>query len=50
MGIGADIRDEKGRVAAALSKKIHAPLGAVDAEAKLLKWDCSLLRMLVCVI
>ena len=34
VGIGAIIRDEKGRVVAALSKKIHAPLGAVEAETK----------------
>ena len=34
VGIGAIIRDEKGRVVAALSKKIRAPLGAVEAETK----------------
>ena len=31
MGIGAIIRDDKGRVEAALRKKIYAPLGAVEA-------------------
>ena len=34
VGIGVLIRDEEGRVEAALSKKIMAPLGAVEAEAK----------------
>ena len=34
MGIGVIIRDEEGRVVAALSKKIMAPLGAVEAKAK----------------
>ena len=34
MGIGVIIRDEEGRVEAALSKKIMAPLGALEAEAK----------------
>lgn len=32
-GIGVIIRDDKGRLEAALSKKIKAPLGAVEAEA-----------------
>ena len=34
VGFGAIIRDEKGGVVAALSKKLHAPLGTVEAEAK----------------
>ena len=34
VGFGAIIRDEKGVVVAALSRKFHAPLGAVEAEAK----------------
>ncbi|KAK9985868.1 hypothetical protein SO802_030819 [Lithocarpus litseifolius] len=34
VGIGVLVRDDQGRVIAALSKKIHAPLGAVEAEAK----------------
>uniref|UniRef100_A0A7N2MTJ9 RNase H type-1 domain-containing protein n=1 Tax=Quercus lobata TaxID=97700 RepID=A0A7N2MTJ9_QUELO len=33
VGVGVIIRDEKGRLEAALSKKILAPLGAVEAEA-----------------
>jgi len=36
-GIGALIRDELGRVEVALSKKVDAPLGAVEVEAKALK-------------
>ena len=34
MGIGVVIRDMEGNVKAALSKKINAPLGSVEAEAK----------------
>ena len=34
VGIGIIIRDEEGRVEAALSKRIKAPLGAIEAEAK----------------
>ena len=34
VGFGAIIRDEKGAVVAALSRKFHAPLGAAEAEAK----------------
>ena len=34
VGFGAIIRDEKGCVVAALSRKLHAPLGAAKAEAK----------------
>ncbi|KAK9987726.1 hypothetical protein SO802_027965 [Lithocarpus litseifolius] len=34
VGIGVLIRDDEGRVEGALSKKIMAPLGAVEAEAK----------------
>lgn len=34
VGVGVVVRDELGRVVAALSKRINAPLGAVEAEAK----------------
>ena len=34
MGICAVIKDENGSVVAALSRKIYASLGAVEAEAK----------------
>ena len=34
VGIGVIIQDEEGRVEAALSKRIKAPLGAIEAEAK----------------
>ena len=34
VGFGAIIMDEKGGVVATLSKKLHAPLGAAEAEAK----------------
>lgn len=34
MGIGVVVRDKKGKVKAALRKKINAPLGPVEAEAK----------------
>ena len=33
VGVGVIIRDDKGRLEAAMSKKINAPLGAVEAEA-----------------
>ena len=33
-GIGVVLRDDKGRVAGALSQKIYAPLGPLGAEAK----------------
>ena len=33
VGVGVIIRDEKGRLEAALSKKLPVPLGAVEAEA-----------------
>ena len=34
MGLGVIIRDDKGRVEAALCKKIMAPMGAVEVEEK----------------
>ena len=34
VGLGAIIKDEKGCVVATLSRKIHTPLGVVEAEAK----------------
>ena len=34
VGIGVLIRDEQGRVVAALSQKLNAPLGALEVEAK----------------
>ena len=34
MGLGIIIRDDEGRMEEALSKKIFAPLGAMEAEAK----------------
>ena len=34
VGIGTVIKDEKGSVVAALSRKIYASLGTVEAEAK----------------
>ena len=43
--LGVLIRDEKGQVIAAISKKIHAPLDALAAEAKAMEtsiqftWD-----------
>ena len=37
VGIGVIIRDGEGRVEAAIGKKIFAPLGAVEAEAKALE-------------
>lgn len=33
VGVGVISRDDKGRFETAMSKKIHAPLGAVEAEA-----------------
>ena len=33
-GVGAIVRDANGMVVAALSKKIHAPLGLLEVEAK----------------
>lgn len=33
MGVGVIIRDDKGRLEAAMSKKINAPLGAMETEA-----------------
>ena len=33
-GLGVVIRDDRGRVEAALSRRIEVPLGAVEAEAK----------------
>lgn len=44
-GVGAVIRDNEGRVVAALSKNLHYPLGPLEAEAKALEeaidfaWD-----------
>ena len=40
-GLGVVIRDDKGRVEAALSRRIEVPLGAVEAEAK--AWEAGLL-------
>ena len=37
VGVGVVIRDDKGRVVAALNKRIHAPLGPLEAEAKAFK-------------
>ena len=37
MGIAVVVRDAQGRVAAALSKKVLAPLGALDTEVKALE-------------
>ena len=34
MGLGVIIRDDRGRVEAAMSKKVLAPLGALQSEAK----------------
>ena len=33
-GLGAIIRDDRGRVGAAMSKKVLVPLGALEAKAK----------------
>ncbi|XP_023878480.2 uncharacterized protein LOC111990943 [Quercus suber] len=43
-GIGVLIRDEWGRVEAAMSKKIEAPLGSVEVEAKALEAGLMLAR------
>ena len=40
-GLGVVIRDDKGRVEAALCRRIDVPLGAVEAEAK--AWEAGLL-------
>ena len=37
VGFGAIIRDEKGCVVAALSRKLHTPLGVAEAETKAAK-------------
>ena len=34
VGVGVVIRDDKGRLEAALCRKITAPMGAIEAEAK----------------
>ena len=34
VNLGVIIRDDRGRVEAALSKKVWVPLGALEAEAK----------------
>ncbi|XP_075636819.1 uncharacterized protein LOC142609068 [Castanea sativa] len=36
-GVGVTIRDDRVRLEAAMSKKLHAPLGALKAEAKAFK-------------
>ena len=42
VGVGVIIKDDKGRIEFAISKKIHAPLGAMVAEP--LKLACNLQR------
>ncbi|XP_023914729.2 uncharacterized protein LOC112026278 [Quercus suber] len=44
VGIGVLIRDEWGRVEAAMSKKIKAPLGSMEVEAKALEVGLMLAR------
>ena len=43
-GIGVVVKDSTGRIIEAFSKKIKAPLGAVEVEARLLNSVCTLRR------
>ena len=52
-GIGAIVRDHAGRVEATLSKKLYAPLGPMEIEAKALEegvnfaWDVGIRDLVV---
>ena len=45
-GVGAIVRDANGMVVAALSKKIHAPLGPLEVEAKAFELGLEFAKML----
>ena len=45
MGIGVVVRDDQGRVAAAISKRINEPFGVMEVEAKAFEKGCCLQRI-----
>ena len=44
-GIGVVVRDDQGRVAAAISKRINEPFGVMEVEAKAFEKGCCLQRI-----